>query len=241
MTITTWAISDIHLSFAKPRDQTRFGEKWRDHTNRIRDAWHERIKPDDIVLLPGDLSWAHHPRDIQPDVAWLTTLPGRKVLARGNHDYWWKRLSQVRDEVLLDDIQAVQGSSLSINGVIICGTMGHIAPNDPYYKQRKFKSYQRELNWLKKALAQAQETQDDNQPILLMMHYPPYTSDGQPTGFTEVIEQYQPQVCVYGHLHFEHEWQAAVNGTRGHTTYHLVACDYLDMVPRRIWPLEPAT
>jgi len=238
VTVTAWAISDIHLSFAKPRDQTRFGEKWRDHTDRIEAAWRARIKPTDIILLPGDLSWAHHARDVRPDVAWLEALPGRKVLVRGNHDYWWKRLHQIRHEVLPDDIQAVQGSCLTIDGVLVCGTMGHLAPNDPYYQSRKHKSYQRELHWLKSALAQAQANRAPNQPVLLMMHYPPFTSDGQPNSFTEIIEQYRPEACVYGHLHFEHEWQVAVKERRGHTTYHLVTCDYLDMVPQRIWPPE---
>ncbi len=237
MSTRIWAISDIHLSFAKPRDQTRFGHRWENHTARLEQAWRTCVTTADIVLLPGDVSWAHSPQSVRPDVEWLAALPGRKVLARGNHDYWWKHLSQVR-QVMPDGIYAVQGSCLALDGVLICGTMGHIAPNDPYYQTRKYRSYQRELCWLKKSLEQARHKRRDGEPIILMMHYPPYTSDGQPSGFTEVIRRYSPEVCVYGHLHLEQEWAVAADRLINGTRYHLVACDYLDMTPRRVWPLE---
>ena len=232
---SVWAISDTHLSFGNPRDQTRFGEIWRDHTARIRAAWEARIAPQDIVLLPGDLSWAHSTANVLPDLAWLAALPGRKVLVRGNHDHWWKKLHQV-EALLPDGISAVQGTCLEVDGLLICGTMGHIAPNDPYYETRKYSSYQRELKWLRSALDEATARRDDGQPVLLMMHYPPFTSDGQPSGFTEMIAQYAPEVCVYGHLHFAQEWAKAIDGPNGGTRYHLVACDYLNMTPRRVWP-----
>lgn len=241
MTVNIWAISDTHLSFERPRDQTRFGEKWRDHEARIKAAWQERVGPDDIVLLPGDLSWAHTAQRVQPDIEWVATLPGRKVLARGNHDFWWKRLSQVQREVLPEDFFAVQGSCLNLDDVLICGTMGHIAPNDPYFQKHKMRSYQRELRWLEAALKDAYALRDNGQPVLLMMHYPPFTSDGQRSGFTELIEQYKPDICVYGHLHFEHEWAVAANNLQENTRYHLVACDFLDMVPKRVWPPECGT
>jgi predicted phosphohydrolase len=233
---TIWAISDTHLSFAKPRDQTRFGSKWQNHAARIKAAWQDRVAPHDVVLMPGDLSWAHSPRNVKPDVEWVAELPGRKILARGNHDYWWKKLEQVQRQVFPPGMYAVQGSCLAVDNVVICGTMGHIAPNDPYYQQHKYKSYKRELNWLKRSLESAQQQRTNGEPVLLMMHYPPYTSDGRPSGFTEVIQQYKPDACVYGHLHFEQEWAVAVTDEQAGTCYHLVACDYLDMIPRQIWP-----
>ncbi len=238
MTSTVWAISDTHLSFARPRDQARFGERWIAHTGRIYAAWQERVRPDDIVLLPGDLSWAHSPQKVQPDIDWIASLPGRKVLVRGNHDFWWKRLSQVQEELFpRDNMYALQGSCLALDGLLICGTMGHIAPNDPYFQKHKYKSYQRELAWLRTSLQEASRLRSNSEPVLLMLHYPPYTSDGQPSGFTEVIQAHRPDVCVYGHLHLEDEWRTAADGVRGGTRYHLVACDYLNMVPRQVWPL----
>ena len=130
----------------------------------------------------------------------------------------------------------MQGTCLALDGLLICGTMGHIAPNDPYYQAHKHTSYQRELKWLRSALHQARDQRGNGQPVLLMMHYPPFTSDGQPSGFTEVITEAAPDVCVYGHLHFPQEWTHAVDHPHDGTRYHLVACDYLDMTPRRVWP-----
>lgn len=231
-----WAIADTHLSFGKPRDQTRFGDIWANHATRIQQAWEQQIAPTDIVLIPGDLSWAHSPQRVEPDLSWIAALPGRKVLVRGNHDFWWKKLDQVTTQLLPEDVYAVQGSCLQLEGLLICGTMGHIAPNDPYYQTRKYKSYQRELRWLRHALEQAQAMRTNGEPVLLMMHYPPFTSAGQPSGFTELIEQYHPDVCVYGHLHFTHEWAVAVDSRRNGTRYHLVAADYINMQPRQVWP-----
>ncbi len=233
-----WAISDLHLSLARPRDQTRYGIVWKDHVARIRAAWLQRVAPDDIVLLPGDLSWAHSPHQVRPDIDWIAALPGRKILARGNHDFWWKKLEQVRQQLLPPGILAVQGSCVQLDGVIICGTMGHIAPNDPYFQQHKLKSYRRELHWLRQALQMAQVERMNGQPVILMLHYPPYTSTGQASGFTDVIREYRPEVCVYGHLHFASEWAAAITGEREGTRYHLVAADYMDMTPRCVWPPE---
>ncbi|MBN2469331.1 MAG: metallophosphoesterase [Anaerolineae bacterium] len=231
-----WAISDTHLSFAKPRDQTRFGEIWSNHAQRIKDAWEARVHPEDLVLLPGDLSWAHSAQVVQPDVDWLAALPGRKILARGNHDFWWKKLEQVRRQVLRPEVYAVQGTCLALDGLLVCGTMGHVAPNDPYFQKHKQRSYQRELHWLRQSLIEAEHLRANGEPVLLMMHYPPFTSDGQKSGFTEIIEQFQPNICVYGHLHFAHEWAVAADGIRHGTHYHLVAADYLNMTPRKIWP-----
>lgn len=205
---------------------------------RLRAAWEERVAPGDVVLLPGDLSWAHSPLQVLPDVQWLASLPGRKVLVRGNHDFWWKKLEQVRRQVLPADILAVQGSCVRLDGVLVCGTMGHIAPNDPYYQPHKLKSYRRELHWLRQALQTAQEQRTNGEPVILMLHYPPYTSSGQASGFTEVIRHFQPDACVYGHLHLPGEWATAITGEREGTRYHLVAADYVNMIPQRVWPLE---
>ncbi len=235
-----WAIADTHLSFASHRDQTRFGAVWSDHPARLKAAWEAQIAAEDIVLLPGDLSWAHTARGVQPDIDWLAHLPGRKVLARGNHDFWWKKLDQVSAQVLQQGMAAVQGSCVQIDGLLICGTMGHIAPNDPYFQSHKLKSYKRELAWLCQSLEQAHTLRTNGEPILLMLHYPPFTSAGERSGFTEVIESFSPDVCVYGHLHFDHEWAAAANGLRGKTRYHLVAADYLNMIPRQVWPPCPS-
>src|SRR5579863_1168066 len=91
-----WSIADTHLSFGKPKNMARFGERWEDHPGQIAAAWRACVVPDDVVLIPGDFSWADKPTKVIADLEWLSGLPGRKVLVRGNHDHWWRSIEDVR-------------------------------------------------------------------------------------------------------------------------------------------------
>ncbi len=234
-----WAIADTHLSFARPKDMARFGEKWIEHPTRLAAAWNSQIAPDDVVLLPGDISWAPSPNKIGPDLEWLCKLPGRKILLRGNHDHWWKDISSVRQMVEPMGLYALEGDSVMLDGVHICGAMGHVAPEDPYFEADSKKDrYTRELSRLEKALEHATARRQDGQPLVLMMHYPPFTSDGKPTAYVDLITWYQPTLCIYGHLHKTHEWAVARQDLYQGVQYALVAADYLHMTPRLIWTAE---
>ena len=236
MKTTFWAIGDTHLSFAKPRDFSMFGEKWKDHTQRIADHWKHNVQVHDVVLLLGDFSWANSTSRVVPDMDWLRALPGRKVMVRGNHDRWWTNIKKVRRNVLPDDTYALQGDCMEIEGVLLCGAQGHIAPNDPYYKPDPPKNrYERELETLTHALAEAREARQPGQPLIIMMHYPPFTSDAQPTRFSEMIEAHAPATCLYGHLHRSHEWAVAVNGVRAGIDYRLLSADFVDMMLQAVW------
>ncbi|MBX3066432.1 MAG: metallophosphoesterase [Anaerolineae bacterium] len=231
-----WALADTHLSFAKPRDMVRFGEKWLDHTARIAQNWRESIADQDVVLLPGDVSWAQATSRIWSDLMWLRPLPGRKILLRGNHDHWWKDIDKVRKIVEPMGFYALEGDSITLDGVIIAGAMGHIAPGDPFYKEDAVKDrYNRELQRLERALMHAAVQRRHGEPVLLMTHYPPFTSEGQRTAYVDVISRYQPTICLYGHLHSQREWEVAKQGQFEGVEYMLVAADYLDMKPRLIW------
>jgi uncharacterized protein len=233
-----WAIADTHLSFARPKDFTIFGEKWTNHTDNIAAAWKSRIAPEDIVLLPGDVSWAQSRARLEPDLQWLEALPGRKVLLRGNHDRWWRDVKRVRKIVEPRGFYALEGDSIILDDVVIAGAMGHVAPDDPFYVDDPSKDrFNRELNRLEYALQHATAHRKTGQPLILMMHYPPFTSEGRPTAYVDVITQYQPTLCLYGHLHRHSEWEVARNGLYEGVTYVLVASDYLGMSPRLIWPV----
>jgi predicted phosphohydrolase len=233
-----WAIADTHLSFAKLRDMARFGHKWEGHPDSMAAAWRASVAPEDVVLIAGDISWAHSMNKIWPDLEWLSQLPGRKVLLRGNHDHWWKDIFIVRKIVEPMGFYALEGDSMALDGVLVCGAMGHIAPEDPYYQENPKKDrYRRELRRLEKALEHAAARRATGQPMLLMMHYAPFTSDGKPTAYVDLITRYQPTLCVYGHLHRQMEWEVARCGVYEGVRYALVAADYLSMAPRLIWPV----
>lgn len=236
---TFWAIGDTHLSFAKRRDLTRFGEKWRNHVERIAESWRTQVKPDDVVLILGDLSWATTANRVRPDLAWLAALPGRKVLVRGNHDRWWVDIEAVRHQLLPENCYALQGDSMVVDGVLLCGAQGHVAPEDPYYKPDPPQNrYERELRMLQSALASALEVRRPAQPMMVLMHYPPFTSEGKPTAYSRLIEQYAPAQCLYAHLHRPSEWEAAVQGERNGIYYRLISSDYVDMTLQKVWPSE---
>ena len=121
--MNVWGISDLHLSFAAPDRRERFAARWRDHAAKIEENWRAVVRPDDLVLLPGDFSMARNHREVQPDLEWLGRLPGRKVLGPGNHDRWWNNVTAVR-RLLRRSMVAVGGDAASVDGVLVCGTRG---------------------------------------------------------------------------------------------------------------------
>lgn len=230
-----WAIADTHLSFGKAKDMARFGERWVDHTQRIAESWRMNVSAEDVVLLPGDVSWAVKLSKVSADLAWLSALPGRKVLVRGNHDHWWRDLDETRKALEPFGFYGLQGDCQTFDGVLVCGAMGYMSPNDPYFEKDTRKDrYERELKRLETALQSGAEQRTSDQPWIVMLHYPPFTSDGQPTAFVEAITRAKPTLCLYGHLHRATEWQVAANGIYEGVDYRLVAADFIDMTPQRI-------
>ncbi len=239
-----WALADTHVSFGKPKDMARFGERWTNHAERIAAAWRTQIAPDDVVLVAGDLSWAGKPGKVEADLAWLAALPGRKVIVRGNHDHWWRTIDEVRQLVTPLGLIALEGDCIVIDDVLVCGTMGYISPSDPYYDPELPKDserYARELGRLTSALDCAAAQRTPGQRLIVMLHYPPFTSQGQPTAFVEAISRAAPTLCVYGHLHRSAEWQVAVNTIYQGVEYRLVAADFVQMTPQRLFdsPFDP--
>src|SRR5690242_10789585 len=128
--MSVWAIADLHLSFARPDRRERYAARWRDHAARIEREWRTVVGPDDLVLLPGDLSMARNHRDLQADLAWIDHLPGTKVLSPGNHDLWWNGVAQVRPMLRASEL-AVGGDAVVACGAIVCGTLGVPVFSDP--------------------------------------------------------------------------------------------------------------
>ncbi len=151
--MNVWAISDLHLSFGRPDRRDRFGGRWRDHAAKIERGWREAVRPDDVVLLPGDLSMARNHREVQPDLEWLGALPGTKVLSPGNHERWWNDTDAVR-RLLRRSMIAVGGDAAEVRHLIVCGTRGApVLGDDPAEADRI--AAERELGLLERALDHA--------------------------------------------------------------------------------------
>ena len=159
------------------------------------------MNDDDIVLISGDLSWAMHLEDAREDIAYIGALGGRKVIIRGNHDYWWKSITAVRS-MLPEGMYAVQNDALKLGGCVICGTRLWTTP-EPGKEQPPADKviYDRELIRLKMSLDAAAKLREEGDSLVVMLHYPPFNSTFRPTVFTDAIAEYSPDAVVYGHLH----------------------------------------
>ncbi|MBQ4085547.1 MAG: metallophosphoesterase [Clostridia bacterium] len=224
-----FSIADLHLSGGdKPMDV--FGSHWENHFERIRTSWLESAGADDIVLLPGDLSWAMRLEDAQDHLHEIGSLPGRKVILRGNHDYWWSAIGKVR-AALPEGMYAVQNDALLLDGTLICGSRGWLLPGADCSADDK-KIFERELIRLEMSLKKARALSAEA-PLIVMLHFPPLTVAEPDTAVTALLEQYAPQHVVYGHLHGP-ATRAAFTGEHNGIEYHLVSCDALGFKLRPI-------
>ena len=218
-----YAISDLHLSINNPKPMNIFGPVWDGYLETLERDW-ARVNADDFVLLPGDLSWAMHLEDARPDIGYVGALAGRKVIIRGNHDYWWKSITAVRS-LLPEGMYAVQNDALKIDDCVICGTRLWTTPEPGRDQLQADKViYDRELIRLRMSLDAAAKLRGEGDRMVVMVHYPPFNSTFRPTVFTDAIAEYGPDAVVYGHLH----------GSAGRVRrkliidgipYHLTSCD----------------
>ncbi len=224
-----FAIGDLHLSGAVNKPMDIFGAKWDQHTRRIQETWMSLVGTDDVVLLPGDFSWAMHLSETAPDFAYLAALPGKKVLIRGNHDYWWNSVTQVR-AVLPPDTYVLQNDWLSLGPLCIAGSRGWICPGSAGFDPEKdLKIYNREVGRLALSLADlpAQGRK------IVMMHYPPFNEMRAASGFTELLENAGIELVLYGHLHGK-SCKNAFEGERNHVVYQLVSADHIGFTPKLV-------
>jgi predicted phosphohydrolase len=221
LAMDVWAISDLHLSLARPEGRERFAGRWREHVDQIERQWRAAVKPGDVVLLPGDLSMARNHRDLQPDLAWLDRLPGTKVLAPGNHDRWWNGVDRIRP-MLRRTLAAVGGDAIALRGLVVCGSLS-VPADDPDPAAA--------LAELDRALEHARSLRDAGQPLFVLWHFPPFDQHGRPGPCVERLEAAGVSACVYGHLHSLGQWSMAVQGAVHGVRYHLVAADAIGFRP----------
>ncbi len=228
------AISDLHLSFSSGKPMDVFGEHWKNHTFLLEKHWKELVGEDDLVLLPGDLSWAMTLDEVAEDIAWLDSLPGRKIITRGNHDYWWSSISRLKEK-LPTGIIPLQHTVFDCDTAVVTGTRGWVTPeSDEYVMKRDEKIYRRELGRLAIALEAAAKIRTLGKPLIAMLHYPPVVR-GIATGFSRMLSSAGVDICVYGHIHNSPEdWPGGLDMETGGVKYLLVSADYLGFRPEEL-------
>jgi len=229
-----YAISDLHLSHRSNKPMDKFGSNWAGHAQRMADAWDATVQPDDVVLCPGDLSWAMKLEEADQDLAWIAARPGRKVLGRGNHDYWWQSIGRVR-AALHTSCFALQNDAVDLGDFVVAGSRLWTVPGGLDWDAGEQKVYEREVQRLKLSL-EAARVMAAGRRLIVAVHYPPFTARGEHTEFSRLICSSGATLCVYGHLHGARSHATAVEGMRDGVEFHLVACDRLGFVPKALWP-----
>lgn len=224
-----------------------FGPHWKSHAEKIASNWKSTIHPDNLVLVPGDLSWAMKIEEVVPDLEWVHNLPGTKVMIKGNHDYWWGSLSKIAP-VLPPSIHLIQNNVFNWKEVTIGGARLWDTPEYSFGKyveyrenpkaktvdaeelvQQEFseKIFNRELERLKMSL---KGLDPEAKVRIAMTHYPPIGADLKPSRAAQILEQHQIDVCVFGHLHNLKPAEPLFGEARG-IRYVLTSCDYIHFQP----------
>lgn len=220
-----FAISDLHLPGGDDKPMNVFGSHWDDHFEKISRDWRERVKDDDVVLIPGDISWAMQLAHAKPDLDAIAALPGHKILLKGNHEYWWSSISQVR-AAIGNTMTAVQNDAVDMGEFVVCGSRGWVIPTrETPLAQDDEKITSRELLRMEMSLAAAQKMAQ-GRPIIAMMHFPPMYNLERDTAFTALMERFEVHTVVYGHLHGD-AIRVGFNGVWNGVAYRLVSCDAL--------------
>ncbi len=231
-----YGISDLHLSFSTDKPMHVFGEHWRGHHEKMAAAWDEMVGADDVVLCPGDLSWAMKLEEAAKDLAWIAARPGRvKVLTRGNHDYWWSAIGKVR-RALPPTLVALQNDAVDLGDVVVAGSRLWACPGALDFDAADDKIYLREVGRLKSSL-EAGRALAGERPLIAAIHYPPFDRAQKDTAYSRLIEEHGVKLCVYGHLHGARAHKTAFEGERNGVVYRLIACDRLGFEPVQVWPL----
>lgn len=221
-----FAISDLHMSTTSPKPMDIFGSKWVDYLEKIKEDWNAKVCDEDVVLIGGDISWAMDLPDAITDIDTLSSLKGKKVFVRGNHDYWWKSISRVRAS-LPDGFYALQNDSVKFGNVIICGSRAWSVEGSPDFKESDRKIYLREVERLKLALKDAEKIKQDGDEIWCLIHYPPFNVKRENSLFTELFESYGVKKVIYGHLHGK-DSRADLKVVKNGIEYLLTSCDLID-------------
>ena len=226
-----YAIADVHLSLGADKPMDVF-PGWEDYTRRLQENWCRLVKPDDTVVIAGDISWAMRLEDTREDFAYLHALPGKKLLLKGNHDYWWttrRKMERYLETEGFTDITFVHNSAVPVQECAVCGTWGWLAGA---MSEEAQKIVNREVGRLKTSLDEA--LRQDLSP-LVFLHYPPIYDGARCQPILDLLREYEITDCYYGHIHGRQAARRAPMGEYEGIRMHLLSCDYVRFMPQRIF------
>ena len=225
-----YAIGDLHLSFGTDKPMDVFGGAWSGYVEKLR-ANLSVIQPGDTTVLLGDLSWALDLQNAKEDFAFINAIPGRKIIIKGNHDYWWStaaKFYQFCKENGFENLWILNNNAYEYEGTALCGTRGWFFEEDAAEGSHNDKIFKRELIRLETSLKAAGEKKK-----ICFLHYPPRYRGYECPEILALLKQYGVSVCCYGHLHSDSH-KLAIEGVYDGVDFRLCSADFLRFQPIRL-------
>lgn len=218
-----FAISDLHLSINNPKPMDIFGPVWDNYLTEIENNWNEIVSDDDIVLIPGDISWAMKFEEAKIDLDYICKLKGHKVIIKGNHDYWWSSISEIRN-YLYNNTYALQNDAVKIGDVVICGSRGWSVLEENEKTPQDEKIYRRELIRMELSLKSMEAKREEGDKVIVMTHFPPFNYNMDDNAMLQLFENYGVNAVVFGHLH-SYDKKQKLLFNKNNINYFLTSCD----------------
>lgn len=231
-----YAIGDLHLSFTADKPMDVFGKEWKDHDKKIEKYWRKMLNADDTVVVTGDHSWGRNLDEAKADLEFIASLPGRKILLRGNHDMFWDaKKTQRLNDLYQGKLSFLQNNYFPYRQYALVGTKGYCyeGKDSPEHFE---KLVNRELDRLRVSFKAA--AADGYRHFIMFLHYPPTSIGEMESGFTRMAEEYGASQVIYSHCHGKDRFQDSFLGNVDGIIYRLVSSDYLRFRPVPLLPDE---
>lgn len=227
--MSLYAIGDLHLCLGAPKPMDIFGGAWVGYMDKLKSGL-SVLKPEDTLVLLGDISWALGLEDALADFSWINALPGRKIILKGNHDYWWNTATKFQrfcEQNDFSQMSLLNNNHYEYEGVAICGTRGWFYEEERSGEHDE-KIFKRELLRLEASLKSAGDL-----PKYVFLHYPPKYKGYECPEILELLRKYEVRRCFYGHLHGQSH-KLAVEGLWDGVDFRLVSADKLNFLPYQV-------
>lgn len=223
-----YVMGDTHLSLSSQKAMDVFGGVWEGYMEKLTQGL-SVLQPEDTLVIAGDVSWGMSLEESEQDFAWLNAWPGRKILLKGNHDYWWNTAAKMErffQEKGFTTFSILHNNCLFYGDTALCGTRGWFYEEEQQGQNAKV--FNRELMRLETSLKAAGDAEK-----LCFLHYPPFYDGYRCDPILELLERYRVRACYYGHLHGASH-RLAIQGERSGVVYRLISADFLKFRPEKI-------
>lgn len=225
--MSLFVIADLHLSLGTDKPMDVF-EGWEHYTQRLEENWRRSVGENDTVVLAGDISWGMKLEETEADFSFLHSLPGKKLILKGNHDYWWSTKSKIDhffEEHGFDDLNIVHNCAYRVGDYSVCGTRGWLYNSET---DEDIKIVNREAGRLTVSIADARKL--GGKPVVFL-HYPPVYDNMECRGILDLLLQNEISDCYFGHIHGKYAAKKALIGDYKGIKLHLISCDYVNFTP----------